>query len=398
MTLDPTATSALMSPSPKPAALMVRGQGSELWDDRGKRYLDFTQGWAVNSLGHCPEVVQRALQEQASTLINASPAYYNATSLAFARALTQRAQLDQAFLCSSGAEANEGAIKLARKWGALHKGGAFQIITTIDSFHGRTLATMAASGKPGFADIFPPKMPGFVHVAYGDTTAVERAIGPDTVAVMVEPIQGEGGVVMPPAAYMTELRALTHARGILLIADEIQTGMGRTGRMFACEHAGATGVRPDIMTLGKGIGAGLPLAALLAKQSVCCFAPGDQGGTYTAHALQSAVGLAVLRELDSPGFLTRVERSGARLSRALQALSQRHDLGGVRGAGLLLALELKRPTGPALVTNAFERGLLINSPRPDVLRFMPALNVTPEHIDECAHLLDDVLRSAAVRA
>jgi acetylornithine/N-succinyldiaminopimelate aminotransferase len=292
-------------------------------------------------------------------------------------------------LCSSGAEANEGAIKLARKWGSLHKAGAFEIITTTGSFHGRTLATMAASGKPGFAQIFPPIMPGFVHVPYGDTTAVERAIHAQTVAVMVEPIQGEGGVVVPPASYLRELRELTRARGILLILDEIQTGMGRTGRMFAYEHHD---LLPDILTLGKGIGAGLPLAALLASEEVSCFAPGDQGGTYSMHALQSAVGLAVLQELDRPGFLEGVVASERHLSAGLRELSQRHGLGEVRGAGLLLALDLARPIGPAIVSEAFLRGLLVNSPRADTLRFVPALNVSHAHIDEMLSMLDAILK------
>lgn len=367
---------------------MLRGEGSQLWDERGKRYLDFVQGWAVNSLGHCPEVVQRALAEQAGTLINASPAYYNAPALTFATALTQRAGLEQVFLCTTGAEANEGAIKLARKWGSLHRSGAFEIITTTGSFHGRTLATMAASGKPGFAQLFPPAVPGFTHVPYGDLNAVEKAIHERTVAVMIEPIQGEGGVVVPPPDYVRGLRELTSARGLLLILDEIQTGMGRTGTMFACEQHG---VRPDIMTLAKGIGAGIPLAAMLARAEVSCFAPGDQGGTYTAHPLQCAVGLAVLRELDRPGFLAHVASSGAYLTRGLRELAQRHTLGGVRGSGLLVALELQRPIGSAVVSEAFARGLLINSPRPELLRFMPALNVTQLEIDEMLTLLDGTL-------
>jgi acetylornithine/N-succinyldiaminopimelate aminotransferase len=380
--------SALMFVAPKPDIVMVRGKGSELWDREGKRYLDFVQGWAVNTFGHCPDVVQRALAEQASTLINASPAYFNAPALAFADALTQRAQLERVFVCSTGAEANEGAIKLARRWGSLHRSGAFEIITTVDSFHGRTLATMAASGKPGFAQLFPPAIAGFVHVPYADVRAIEAAIGPQTVAVMLEPIQGEAGVVTPPPDYLKQLRDLTQRRGILLILDEIQTGMGRTGRMFACEHAG---VRPDIMTLGKQIGAGIPLAALLARREVSCFARGDQGGTYSSHPLQCAVGLAVLRALDTPGFLAQVERAGEHFAAGLRALSARHGLGQVRGQGLLWALQLPSPVGASIVSEACARGLLVNSPRPDWLRFMPALNVTHAELDECLKLLDTVL-------
>ena len=378
-------TEALMQLTPKPEAVMLRGRGSYLWDAHGRRYLDFVQGWAVNALGHCPEVVQRALAEQASMLINASPAYHNAPSPAFARELAAAAGLGRVFLCATGAEANEGAIKLARKWGALHRQGAHEIITLEGSFHGRTLATMAASGKPGFAQRFEPVMPGFVHVAHGELAAVERAISDRTVAVMLEPIQGEAGVVCLPPGYLRALRALTEARGVLLIVDEIQTGMGRTGRLFACEHEG---VRPDIMTLAKGIGAGVPLAALLARESVSCFAPGDQGGTYTQHPLTCAVGRAVLRELTCEGFLPRAAERGERLRQGLLQLSRQRRLGEVRGQGLLLALELGAPRAEAVVRAAFERGLLLNAPRPTCLRFMPALNVSDEEIDEMLSVLD----------
>jgi acetylornithine/N-succinyldiaminopimelate aminotransferase len=385
---DVLETSAIMSVTKKPAAVMVRGSGSYLWDERGQRYLDFVQGWAVNCLGHCPPAVQRALNEQAATLINASPAYHNRTSLQYAQELTARAGLDQVFFCSSGAEANEGAIKLARKWGAAERGGAFEIITTSDSFHGRTLATMAASGKAGFAQLFPPAVPGFVHVPFGDLAAIERAITERTVAIMLEPIQGEAGVNVPPADYLPGLRALTEQRGLLLILDEIQTGMGRTGSMFACE---AAGVRPDVMTLGKGLGGGIALAALLARKDVIRFAPGDQGGTYSAHALGCAVGRAVLHELDADGFLARVDAAGARLAAGLTRAAQRFGGAGPRGRGLLWAQALPKPVGPQLVEAAFARKLLINSPRPELLRFMPALNVSDAEIDEMLALLDSVL-------
>ncbi|HEY2734301.1 MAG TPA: aminotransferase class III-fold pyridoxal phosphate-dependent enzyme, partial [Polyangiales bacterium] len=310
-------TSAAMPTGPKPEPIMVRGEGSQLWDHAGKCYLDFVQGWAVNCLGHCPPQVTRALAAQASTLINASPAFHNAAQLRLASALTARARLDHAFLCSTGAEANEGAIKLARKWGSLHRSGRYEIITTVGSFHGRTLAMMAASGKPHFAERFPPIMPGFVHVPFDDVSAVERAIGDRTVAVMLEPIQGEGGVVVPRRGYLPAVRALTEAHGLLLILDEIQTGIGRTGTLFASE---SEGVRPDIMTLGKGLGAGLPLAALLARREVSCFAPGDQGATFSGHPLMCAVGAAVLEEVSAPSFLDRVRRSGEHLSNGLRAL------------------------------------------------------------------------------
>ncbi|HEX4355283.1 MAG TPA: aminotransferase class III-fold pyridoxal phosphate-dependent enzyme [Polyangiales bacterium] len=378
----PWDTSAVMPVSAKPEPIMVRGAGSYLWDHAGERYLDFVQGWAVNCLGHCAPLVTRALNEQASVLINASPAFHNAPHVQLAIALTARAGLEHAFLGSTGAEANEGAIKLARKWGALHRSGSYEIITTIGSFHGRTLATMAASGKPGFAQRFPPTMPGFVHVSFDDVAAIERAITARTVAVMVEPIQGEGGVIVPHPGYLRALRTLTEAHGLLLIVDEIQTGCGRTGSLFAVEQEG---VRPDIMTLGKGLGGGLPLAALLARKEVSCFAPGDQGATFSGHPLICAVGLAVIEELAAPEFLAQVRRSGERLSKGLRALAHRPD--AVRGAGLLWALALPRPNGAEVVTAARAEGLLINSPQPDLLRFMPALNVTHDEIDRMLALL-----------
>ena len=379
---------ALMQVATKPDAVMVSGKGSWLWDEKGRSYLDFVQGWAVNSLGHCPSVVQQALAEQAAALVNASPAYHNVPSQRFARELTAAAGMDHAFLCSTGAEANEGAIKLARKWGSLHKDGAYEIITLQNSFHGRTLATMAASGKPNFAERFPPVMSGFVHVPPGDLSAVERAITPHTVAVMLEPIQGEAGVVTMPKGYLRALRALTESNNVLLIADEIQTGMGRTGRLFACEHES---VRPDIMTVAKGIGAGVPLAALLAREAVSCFAPGDQGGTYTAHPLMCAVGSAVLRTIDRPAFLEHVQAMGARMREGLEALSADHSTGPVHGAGLLLALSLPQPSAAEIVSAAFERGLLLNAARPDRLRFMPALNITVNEIERMLTVLDSVL-------
>ncbi|HKU38628.1 MAG TPA: aminotransferase class III-fold pyridoxal phosphate-dependent enzyme [Polyangiales bacterium] len=382
--------SALLPVTIKPNAVMVRGAGSWLWDERGTRYLDFVQGWAVNCLGHCPEVVQRALAEQASTLINPSPGYHSAPALQLAHALCAQTGMDQAFFCSIGAEANEGAIKLARRWGSLQRGGAFEIITTLGSFHGRTLATMAASGKPGFNSIFPPQVPGFVHVPFDDVAAVAAAITERTVAVMVEPIQGEGGVVVPAPDYLPALRELCDARGLLLILDEIQTGMGRTGRLLAAQHSG---VRPDILTLGKGIGGGLPLAALLCRREVSVFRPGDQGGTYTGHPVTTAVGYAVLRELTAPGFLEHVTRAGEHLRAGLAKLGAPYGA-SPRGVGLLNALVLPAAKGSDIVQAAMERELLINSPRPELLRFMPALNVSLAEIDDMLSRLADALRAS----
>jgi acetylornithine/N-succinyldiaminopimelate aminotransferase len=380
--------SALMDITPRPPAVFSRGQGNWLYDNEGRAYLDFVQGWAVNCLGHSPTVLVEAIAHQAETLINCSPALLNQPMIDLATALTCASGLERAFFANSGAEANEGAIKLARKWGQIHRGGAYEIITTENGFHGRTLATMAASGKAGWTELFEPKVPGFPKVPFGDLNAIEKAITERTVAVMLEPIQGEGGVIDAGDGYLGGLRRLTEKHGILLIADEIQTGMGRTGTMFACEHSGIT---PDIMTLGKGIGGGVPLAALLAREDVCCFAHGDQGGTFNGNPLATAAGLAVWRALNQPGFITRVVADGAYLESGLAALSARHGLGSVRGRGLLLALDLGAPTGPEIVAEALAQGLILNAPRPDSLRFMPALNVGRSDIDRMLEILDGVL-------
>jgi acetylornithine/N-succinyldiaminopimelate aminotransferase len=382
---------ALMDITARPKTVFVRGEGSWLWDATGKRYLDFIQGWAVNCLGHSPPVLAEAISAQARTLISPSPAYYNDVSLKLAKALVDNSCFDEVFFANSGAEANEGAIKLARKYGALRKNGAFEIITFEGAFHGRTLATMSASGKKAFEPLFEPKVPGFRKARLNDLASVESLINDTTVAVMIEPIQGEAGVWPATDEFLRELRALTDKHGLLLIFDEIQTGMGRTGKLFHYEHAE---IEPDIMTLGKGIGGGAPLAALLATGKASCFEHGDQGGTFNGNALMCAVGLAVLAEVSKPAFLKSAAEAGLLLESELQKLSARHGLGAVRGRGLLLALDLKLPIGAAIVAQALESGLLLNSPQPDALRFMPALNVSRAEILEMIDGLDAILTKA----
>jgi acetylornithine/N-succinyldiaminopimelate aminotransferase len=386
---------ALMEITARPPAVFVRGEGSFLWDDNGKRYLDFIQGWAVNCLGHSPPVIAEALGEQAKLLLTPSPAFYNLPSLNLAKALTDRSCFDQVFFTNSGAEANEGAIKLARKYGALHKAGAYEIITFDGGFHGRTLATMSASGKKAFEPLFEPKVAGFPKAQLNDLDSVKRLISDKTIGVMLEPIQGEAGVWPATDLFLQELRALTKAHGLLLIVDEIQTGMGRTGKLFHCEHAE---IEPDIMTLGKGIGGGVPLAALLATEAASCFEHGDQGGTFNGNPLMCAAGLAVLAQVSAPEFLKSVTETGLYLESELQRMSARHGLGEVRGRGLLLALDTKHPIAASIVAQAFDDGVLLNAPRPDALRFMPALNVTKAEIAEMIDCLDAILtRMGAAR-
>ncbi|HET8898904.1 MAG TPA: acetylornithine transaminase [Rhodanobacteraceae bacterium] len=381
MTVDRAGLDALMEITHRPELVFVAGQGSWITDHTGKRYLDFIQGWAVNCLGHNPAVMIDALAQQSRALINPSPAFYNQPSLELAKRLVATSCFDRVFFANSGAEANEGAIKLARKWGQKHRHGAYQIITFDHAFHGRTLATMSASGKPGWDTKFAPQVPGFPKAELNDIDSVRGLIDADTVAVMLEPIQGEAGVIPASIDFLRELRALTRELKLLLIVDEVQTGMGRTGALHAHQHAG---IEPDIMTLGKGIGGGVPLAALLAREAVCCFDPGDQGGTYNGNPLMTAVGVAVFDALTAPGFLDSVNARGAQLAAGLTALSERWGMHGERGQGLLRALMLDRDDGPALVEAARQRapeGLLLNAPRPNLLRFMPALNVSAAEID-----------------
>jgi acetylornithine/N-succinyldiaminopimelate aminotransferase len=379
---------ALMDITARPPTVFVRGEGAWLWDDSGKRYLDFMQGWAVNCLGHSPPLIAEALADQAKLLLTPSPAFYNGPSLKLAQALVEQSCFDQVFFANSGAEANEGAIKLARKYGALHRNGAHEIITFEGGFHGRTLATMSASGKKAFEPLFEPKVSGFRKARLNDLDSVKALINNRTVAVMLEPIQGEAGVWPATDQFLRELRALTSELGLLLIVDEIQTGVGRSGKLFHYEHAE---IEPDIMTLGKGIGGGVPLAALLATERAACFEHGDQGGTFNGNPLMCAVGLAVLGHVGQPAFLKSVADSGLFLESELQRLSARHGLGEVRGRGLLLALDLKLPIGASIVAQAFAAGVLLNSPQPDALRFMPALNVAREEIAEMIDCLDTIL-------
>ena len=385
----------LMYVTNRPEIVFTEGNGMWLTDHTGKRYLDYLQGWAVNVLGHSPQCIQDAITTQVKKVINPSPAFYNAPSIELANLLTANSVFDRVFFANSGGEANEGAIKLARKWGKLNKNSKgenrFEIITFNHSFHGRTIATMSASGKDGWDTMFAPQVPGFVKAELNDLKSVERLITDKTVAVMLEPVQGEGGVIPASHEFMQGLRQLTKNANLLLIVDEVQSGVGRTGELFAYQ---LSGIAPDIMTLAKGIGGGVPLAALLAREEIACFEPGEQGGTYNGNPLMTAVGAAIIKELLKPGFLQSVRDKGAYLSAGLLKLSEKHGFEGERGEGLLRALKLGRDIGPQVVEaarNLEPVGLLLNSPRPNLLRFMPALNVSIAELDQMLEMLDGVL-------
>lgn len=376
----------------RPDTVFVEGQGAWLTDERGKRHLDLVQGWAVNSLGHSPALITKALLAQSQRLVNPSPAYYNRPLLDLAERLVDLSCFDRVFLASSGAEANEGAVKLARRWGSRMRGGAHEIIGFAQGFHGRTLAMMSASGKPGWDDIYPPMPGGFVKARLNDIASVERAMTPLTAAVMIEFVQGEAGVVVADRGFVRELRALTAERRVLLIADEVQTGIGRCGHAFAYEHFG---IEPDVMTLAKGLGGGVPLAALMCKEAFNCFLPGDQGGTFCGNPLMAAVGQAVVNEVCREEFLAVVRERAAQLSAGLQAIARDHSLVGERGLGLLRALVLPSDVAPEVVAAAqvlAPVGLLLNAPRPHLIRLMPALNISAAEVDEGLTLLRRALR------
>jgi acetylornithine/N-succinyldiaminopimelate aminotransferase len=388
----PVDAHSVMFITKRPDIVMVEGKGSWLTDQNGKRYLDFLQGWAVNCLGHCNPGIVNALHQQAQKLINPSPAFYNEPMIRLSDLLTENSCFDKVFFANSGAEANEGAIKLARKWGQLHKNGAYEIITFDHSFHGRTLATMSASGKPGWDTMFAPQVPGFPKAELNNINSVKKCITDKSVAVMLEPVQGEGGVIPCDDQFMRDLRQLTKEHNLLLIVDEVQAGFGRTGKLFAYQNYG---IEPDIMTLGKGIGGGVPLAALLCRDEVACFVPGDQGGTYNGNALMTAAGISVIEQLLAPGFLQSIITKGVLLQSELLKLSSEFGLQGERGKGLLRALILGKDIGGKLVDLAREHqpeGLLINSPRPDLLRFMPALTVSNEEIMTMCAILRKLLK------
>lgn len=389
-------TKSILFTANRPDIVMEKGHGMHLWDTEGRKYLDFIGGWAVTCLGHCPSVMRDALGNQAGTLINASPTFFNAPMLSFANLLTRLSGFDKVFFASSGAEANESAVKLSRKYGALKKDGAYEIITTLNSFHGRTLAMMSATGKKHWETLFAPKVPGFIHVPYNDLDAVKAAITPKTCAIMLEPVQGEGGVHPATDAYLAGLRTLCDQEGILLIYDEIQTGIGRTGKLFAFEHSG---VRPDILTLAKGLGGGYPLSAMLTTEVLDIFEPGDQGGSYCAQPLGMAVGEAVVTEVVNGGWVENAHKMGEYMKELLDALGKeigkapngKPYISDIRGKGLLVAFDLPDNTGACVVQYAMAKGLLINSPQPASIRLMPPLIVDHNDMDSMIKTLRHVL-------
>ncbi|MBM4415546.1 MAG: aspartate aminotransferase family protein [Chloroflexi bacterium] len=371
---------------------LVRGKGTRVWDDGGAEYLDFVAGIAVVALGHADPALAEVIAEQARTLVTVSNLFYTQPQVALAELLVQHSALDRVFFVNSGAEANEGAIKLARKWGGLHRNGAYEIISTHNSFHGRTMGSVSATGTARYRDPFGPPLPGFVFVDFDDVGAIEAATNERTVAVLLEPIQGEGGINVPADDYLRRVRAWCDAQHLLLILDEVQTGMGRTGTLWAYEQSGA---EPDIMTSAKGLGGGVPIGAVLAKEHAAMFEPGDHGNTFGGNPLATAAGLHVLRRLTEGGVLAHARARGEQLAQRLRGLEDRHAVvRGVRGRGLLRGLELHREIAPQVVAAGLGHGVLLNAVRPDVVRMMPPLTLTAEEVDAGVDRLEAALVEA----
>lgn len=372
---------------------VVRGEGTRVWDVEGREYLDFIQGIAVNSLGHANPGLADVIAKQARTLMATSNLFYTEERTRLAELLVEHSALDRVFFCNSGAEAIEGAIKIARKWGIQHRGGAYEIISTHNSFHGRTLAAVAATGTPHYREPFGPPMPGFVFVDYNDVGQIKAATTGRTCAVLLEPVQGEGGINVPDADYLKRVRAWCDERGILLILDEVQTGCGRSGTLWAYEQAGAA---PDIMTLAKGLGGGMPIGAVLAKEACAVLEPGDHGSTFGGNSLAAAAATYVITQLLEGGVMENARARGEQLARRLAALADTSPLvAGERGVGLLRGLELTAEVASEVVTRAFGQGLILNPVRPNVVRFMPPLTVTADEIDRAVEIVGGVVRDIA---
>lgn len=371
--------------SNKSNTIMTKGEGMYLWDENGNKYLDFVAGWAVNVLGHSPEIITDVLYKQSKELLSCSPQFYNKKMIEFAKLLVDNSAFEKVFFTSTGAEANEGAIKLARKYGKLKLNGAYEIITLKNSFHGRTLATMSASGKEKFKELYEPKVTGFKHVLINDISDLKKNITKNTCAIMLELIQGEGGVNLLDEMYIKEVRKICDELKILLIFDEIQTGFGRTGKLFAYEHFN---IIPDIMTVGKGIGGGLPLSAMLTHKFLDIFEVGDQGGTYCGNPITMAVGIAVLNEIIEKKLSINSQKMGDLICSELSKISK---VKNIRGKGLLIAFELENIYGGKFIQKAMENGLLINSPKENTIRLFPAINIMKEHIDRFFELFKETL-------
>ncbi len=370
--------------------VLERGKGTRVWDSEGNEYLDFVGGLAVTAVGHAPDSVVAAVEQQSKTLIHVSNLYYTTPMVDLARLLVENSCLDRVFFCNSGSEANEGAIKLARRWGRDTRNGAFEIIATENGFHGRTSGALAATGTLRYREPFEPLPGGFSHVPWADLDAIKAATTEKTVAIMIEPIQGEGGVNMPGDGYHQGIRDWCDENNLLLILDEIQTGIGRTGTMFAYEQEG---IEPDIMTVAKALAGGLPIGAFLAREEIAShLVPGDHGSTFGANPVACAAGVATMNQILDDGVLAAGRRASERLVGRLRSMEDRFKtVTEVRGRGMLLAIRLDADVSGEVVVQCRDKGLLVNNVRPDAIRFMPPLTVSDDEIDRACDVLEEVL-------
>ncbi|MBP1764476.1 MAG: Acetylornithine/succinyldiaminopimelate aminotransferase [Firmicutes bacterium] len=371
--------------------VLSHGKGPYVYDNEGNQYLDFLAGIAVNLLGHGHPKLVAAIAEQAGRMIHCSNLYYTEPQALLAKKLAEVSGMDRVFMCNSGAEANEGAMKLARKYAKKVSPGKIDIITAEHCFHGRTLATLTATAQPKYHKGYEPLPEGFKYVPFNDFSAIQAAVNDFTCAIMLEPIQGEGGVNLPEADYLAKVRALCDEKKIVLIFDEIQSGMGRTGTMFACQQYG---VQPDIMTAAKGLGGGVPIGAFMATEEVAnAFSPGDHGTTFGGNPLVCAAANAVLTAMEEEGILANVQAVGAYMLTSLQQLRDKYPLliEEVRGKGLIQGIQLSQP-GADIVAGCLKKGLIINCTAGNILRFVPSLTITKQHVDEFITILDSVLK------
>ena len=372
--------------------VIARGEGTRVWDVEDKEYLDFTSGWAVNNVGHANSVVADAIAEQARTLLQTSNQFYTIPQLQLAEILVENSALDKVFFCNSGAEANEGAMKLARRYGAQKRNGAFEFVRALNSFHGRTMANVSATGQPHYQELFQPIPPGFSHVPFDDIEALKGAITDRTVAVMLEPVQAEGGVNIPSEGYLQNVRDFCDENELLLIFDEVQTGIGRLGTLFGYQ---SFGVEPDIMTLAKGLGGGVPIGAFMATDEAMAFQPGDHGSTFGGNALTCAAAYASTKYILDNDVVDNAATVGAYLGQGLNDLMSRHDfITEVRGMGCLWAMLFDSDITPAVVGACNDAGILLNPLRPNAVRLMPPLTVTKEEIDEALERLETGIKVA----
>ena len=374
--------------------LPVKGKGSYIWDENGRKYLDLVGGWAVCCLGHSHPVMTKALTKQAKILVQIGPQSCSQPQLQLAELLMKISCFNRVFFCNSGAEANEGAVKLARRYGKLKLNGAYEVITALNSFHGRTLAMTAATGQPHYQDAYQPLPAGFKNVPFNDIEAIKSATTKDTCAVMLEPVQGEGGVNIPDESYLKAVRQWCDEKGILLILDEVQTGIGRIGTMFGYQQFG---IEPDIITLAKGLGGGIPIGAFLAKESCSVFQPGDHGSTYGSNPLMCATALAVMEYVIKNDIPGQAQKTGLYLMDGLNKLKRKYPfITGVRGRGLLAAIEFNSDISKSIMAACIENGMMVNNVKANAVRVMPPLTISNQEIDEALSIFDKVFAGVKV--